>query len=199
MASDKRPAALKDLRLSSSNYEWILWETLRRYAPVAGVPSWEKQNDGSFKHVISNLVAALQDASVFSDPLEFKNRGAAMYENKLKNTGMPWAGPAVHQFSTGSADTAAPHSHNCPAQDLSLRIIKAFLEAFIESGGHLGWSAVDDSITVNGYSASAFTLLRRGHTQETGCAFFPSCPSGYQKVSSKYCSWGRYKRTCQVP
>merc|ERR1711924_73854 len=118
MASDKRPVALKDVRLSTSNYEWILWETFRRYNPVAGVPSWEKQEDGSFKHVVPKLTAAFQDASVFDNPLEFKNRGVAVYESRLKNTGMPWAGPAVHKLSTGAPDTAAPHSHNCPAQDL---------------------------------------------------------------------------------
>merc|ERR1711988_1639916 len=75
-ASSRRHDSLKNLRLDNSNYIWILWETLRRYAPVAGVPSWQKQDDGSFKHVVPNLYAALQDASVFTSPLEFKDRGA---------------------------------------------------------------------------------------------------------------------------
>jgi len=198
MAPASRHDSLKNLNLNSNNFEWILWETLRRYAPVAGVPSWEKQEDGGFKHVVPMLTAAFQDTSVFDSPLEFKNRGMDVYADKLHSTGMPWAGPAVHKFSDGTADTAAPHSHNCPAQDLSFRIMKAFLEAFIESGGSLGWAAVDDDITVNSYSASSFTLLKKGLTQESGCAFVPSCQSGYSKVSSRWCSWGRRSFTCRV-
>lgn len=198
MASDRRPESLKDLRLSSGNYQWILWETLRRYAPVAGVPSWEKRDDGSFKHVVPKLTAALQDTSVFPNPLEFKNRGADVYENKLRNTGLPWAGPAVSRSANGVPDTAASHSHNCPAQDLSFRIMKAFLLAFIDAGGASGWSAVDESISVNAYAASSFTLLKRGHTQVTDCAYFPACDAGYSWVSTSYCSWGRRVWTCQV-
>jgi hypothetical protein len=196
-ASSRRHNSLENLRLDSSNYIWILWEALRRYAPVAGVPSWQKQDDGSFKHVVPNLYAALQDASVFTSPLEFKDRGAAVYAH-LKDTGMSWAGPAVQRFSDGTSDTAAPHSHNCPAQDLSFRMMKAFLEIFIERGGSLGWSAEDDSITVTSYGASSFTLLKRGHTYETDCHWFPSCNTGYSQVSYKWCSWGRRRYTCEV-
>jgi hypothetical protein len=200
-ADDSRQQDLKGVRLSTDNYEWILWETLRRYAPVAGVPSWEKQADGSFKHVVPKLTAALQDSSVFEDPLEFKNRGQAAYESKLNRTGLPWAGPAVHEFSEGpgKADSAAPHSHNCPAQDLSLRIMKAFLKAFIARGGSMGWAAVDDSISVNNYAASSFSLIRRGHEHSTGCMLLPECEAGYSWVKTDYCSWGRRSWTCQVP
>jgi hypothetical protein len=196
-ASSRRHSSLKNMRLDSSNYIWILWESLRRYAPVAGVPSWQKQDDGSFKHVVPNLYAALQDASVFTSPLEFKDRGAAVYAN-LKDTGMSWAGPAVQRFSDGTADTAAPHSHNCPAQDLSFRMMKAFLEKFIEHGGSLGWSAEDDSISVTSYGASSFKLLKRGHTYETDCHWFPSCNRGYSRASYRWCSWGRSRYTCEV-
>merc|ERR1712232_687914 len=171
MASDRRPDSLKDLRLGSSNYEWILWESLRRFAPVAGVPSWEKRGDGTFKHVVPKLDAALQDKSVFEDPSVFKNRGAATYDGKLKNTGLPWAGPAVSRFPNGTSDTAGAHSHNCPAQHLSARMMNVFLESFIERGGALGWTAVDGAISVNAYGASSFTLLKRGHTQTTDCAY----------------------------
>lgn len=196
--SSRRPNSLKGLSLDSDNYMWILWETLRRYAPVAGVPSWQKQDDETFKHVVPNLLAALQDASIFESPLEFKDRGAGVYKNKLKDTGMPWAGPAVQRFSDGTANTAAPHSHNCPAQDLSFRMMKAFLELFIESGGSLGWSAMDDSITVTAYGASSFKLLKRGHTYETDCYWLPSCKAGYSQATYEWCSWGRSRYTCKV-
>merc|ERR1711988_281848 len=200
MDSKNRHQSLTDVQLSQDNYEWILWETLRRYAPVAGVPSWEKQQDGSFKHIIPDLASALRDSSEFPQPRDFINRGADVYESKVKGTGMPWAGPAVHKFSDGTSGTAAPHSHNCPAQDLSFLILKTFLNAFIARGGSSGWAAVDSgSITVNGYGASSFTLLKRGHQHVTACSFLPSCDDGYSWASTEYCSWGRRKWTCQVP
>merc|ERR1711879_669277 len=88
-------------------------------------------------------------------------------------------------------DTAAAHSHNCPAQHLSFRMMNVFLESFIERGGALGWTAVDGAISVNAYGASSFTLLKRGHTQTTDCEYAPSCEAGYSWVSTSWCSWGR--------
>lgn len=204
MADASRPSDLQGLTLSSENYLWILMETLRKFAPVAGVPFWEMQDDGSFKHVVPNVAQALMDSSVFENPLTFKNRGMEKYQSTIIEAGMPWAGPAIHSLANGSFDTAAPHSHNCPGQQLSLKIMKAVIEAFIERGavqlgGSSGWSAVDSSaISVTGYSASAFTLLKRGHSHTTGCAIFPSCNAGYAWVSTQYCSWGRRDWTCKV-
>jgi hypothetical protein len=199
MAMESKHASLKNEALSTSNYLWILMEALRKYAPVAGVPSWDKESDGNFKHVVPNLAQALMDSSVFDQPLEFKNRGADVYESKLMKTGMPWAGPAIQRFSDGTFDTAAPHSHNCPAQDLSFRMMKAFIEAFIAKGGSSGWSAVDaSSISVTAYGPSSFSLVKKGLTHTTGCAFSPSCKPGYSWVSTDYCWWGRRDWTCTV-
>jgi len=199
MADGIRHDSLKQLTLDQDNYVWILWETLRRYAPVAGVPSWEKMEDGSFKHVIPNLEVALKDSTLFDSPLEFKDRGSAVYQSKLRNTGMPWAGPAVQLNTDGNADTSAPHSHNCPAQDLSFRMMKAFIEAFIANGGSLGWSAMASaSITITNFGPSAITLLKRGLTHKTGCAYFPTCQDGYSRVSTEFCWWARRDWTCKV-
>merc|ERR1711879_817920 len=96
-----------------------------------------------------------KDSSIFDAPLEFKNRGADVYRDMLQDTGMPWAGPAVQRVSDGSADTALPHSHNCPAQDLSFRMMKAFIKSFIARGGSKGWAAGEsDSISVTSYGPS---------------------------------------------
>jgi hypothetical protein len=199
MASENKHDSLRDVSLDTSNYVWILWETLRKYAPVAGVPSWEKQEDGHFKHLIPNIAQALMDGSVFEDPLVFKDRGLDLYEDKLQSTGMPWAGPAVARFSDGTTDTALPHSHNCPAEDLSFRMMKAFLGAFIAKGGSSGWAAEDsESVTVTVYGASAVTLRKRGLTHRTGCAFAPSCNAGYSWVATEWCSWGRRGWLCEV-
>merc|ERR1712066_282943 len=197
MAPDRRHESLQDVRLDNSNYEWILWETLRRYAPVAGVPSWEKEV-GGFKHVIPNLAMGLRDSSIFDNPLEVQHRSQATYD-RVRRSGMPWAGPAVQNYATEAADTSAPHSHNCPAQDLSLRIMQAFLGALVAKGGSSGWVAFEsDAITINDYSPSAFSLLRRGHTRQSGCAYFPSCPDGYSWVSTAWCGWTQRDWTCTV-
>jgi len=197
MVNENRHDSLKQITLNADNYEWILWETLRRYAPVAGVPSWEEQVDG-FKHVIPNLVTALRDSSIFESPLDFKHRDQATYD-RMHSTGMPWAGPAVQNYAAGAPDTSAPHSHNCPAQDLSLRIMRAFLQAFVAKGGSSGWAAVESgSITITDYSASAVSLLRRGLVLQTGCVYFPSCPDGYSRVSSAWCGWTQRNWTCEV-
>lgn len=34
-------------------------------------------------------------------------------------------------------------------------------------------------------------------TSTTGCSYFPSCPSGFEKTSSEWCSWGRRKFHCK--
>jgi len=198
MDESNKHDSLRGVELGFDNYEWILWETLRKYAPVAGVPYWEHRADGSgMDHVITNVAQALMDASVFPEPLEFKNRGLPFYHAKMANTsgtnaGMGWAGPAI----APSKDTAHPHSHNCPAQDLSFRMLTSFFKAFIVAGP---WSAVDrDGITVSAYRASGFSVLKRGLQHKTGCQFFPSCRSGYQRVSTKWCWWGRRDWTCRV-
>jgi len=37
-------------------------------------------------------------------------------------------------------------------------------------------------------------------TTTTNCAYFPSCPSGFKKTSSSWCSWGKRKYKCsQTP
>jgi len=201
MASENKHDSLKQISLDTSNYEWILWEALRKYAPVAGVPSWERQEEGQFKHVVPNVAQALMDESVFVDPLIFKDRrDSAVYQDRLESTGMPWAGPAVQRFSDGTPDTALPHSHNCPAQDLSFRMMKAFLEAFIAKGGSSGWAAADTaSISVTVYGASDMTLRRRGLTHRTGCSYAPQCNDGFSWVATEWCSWGRRNWLCEVP
>jgi len=198
-ATENRHDSLNGVSLGSDNYEWILWETLRKYAPVAGVPSWEKQEDGSFKHVVSNVAQALMDSSVFENPMEFEDRGSAVYKSTLQDAGMPWAGPAVQKFSDGTADIAAPHSHSCPAQDLSFRMMKAFIKAFIANGDTSGWAATEaSSITVTSYGPSSFTLLKRGLKYKTGCVMNPSCKPGYSWVKTKWGWYGCRNWTCKV-
>lgn len=205
MADSNKPDDLKGLTLNKNNYVWILLETLRKYAPVAGVQFWEEHSDGSFRHIIPNVAQALMDSSIFKDPLSFKHRDMALYQSTIIDAGMPWAGLAVQKMADGSSDSAAPHSHNCPVQQLSFKIMKVFLEALMERGateldGSTGWSAIESSaISLTLYSPSDFTLLKRGLSHTTGCEVFPACKAGYSWVSTKDCSWAERDWTCKVP
>ena len=202
MSDSNKHASLKGQRLSLNNFEWIMWETLRKYAPVAGVPSWIPSNGNDWQHVIPNVAAALTDADVFENPMQFKNRGIAKYHQTMMkngdvpNAGIGWAGPAIHKNSNGEFDTAAPHSHNCPAQDLSFRLMKAFVKEFVNAGP---WSAVDaDDISVTAYSASGFKLLKTGMSYNTSYSYKPSCKEGYSWVSTRWKWWGQRSWTCKV-
>ena len=196
MAEANKPDSLKsDV---AADEDWVLWETLRKYAPVAGVPFWERAVDGGLTHVIPNVAQALMDSSVFPEPLVFKNRGLGFYHTTMgrtsaPNAGMGWAGSAI----ASDKDTANPNSHNCPAQDLSFKLMKSFLKAFERAGP---WSAVDsDEITVNQNGISGFTLLKKGLRHSTGCQWRPKCNDGYVYSSTNWsCWWGKRDWTCVV-
>jgi len=201
MSESNKFPHLKEKGVDAST-PWVLWETLRKYAPVAGVPFWERPNAGdSLRHVIPNVAQALMDSSVFSEPLEFRNRGLSHYIKTMRDTttahaGMGWAGPAI----AADHDTANPNSHNCPAQKLSFKIMETFLTAFVESNRkNGGWSAIKpDEISVNANGISTFTLLKKGTIKTTGCNYFPKCSEGYEWKSTKWCWWGRRSWTCVV-
>lgn len=208
MAEGNKHESLRGQELSMSNYEWIMWETLRKYAPVAGVPFWTSRKglnvpDGAdWDHIIPNVAAALDDATVFENPGEFKNRGirkyheAMMKTDDIENAGMGWAGPAIAKNANGEFDTGAPHSHNCPAQDLSFRLMKAFIREFVKQGP---WKAANaDDVAVSGYKPDNVSLLKKGLKHNTGCSFMPKCRDGFSWVKTSWCWWGGRDYTCEV-
>ena len=170
-------------------------ESLRMYAPVAGVPFWssEKMANGDWSHVIPVVAAALSDATKFPDPTVFKNRGHEVYtklmlkNGDVDNAGMGWAGPAIAKNAAGEFDTSAPNSHNCPAQDLSIRMIKAFIEEYAAVASD--YKVINaDTLSVNANGGGSTKFVRPGLQYTTECALMPEkCRSGFSKVSTKWC------------
>lgn len=148
-AKSKWPA-LRDLTLSDATVEGVLWETLRMYPPVAGFPYWEKVG-GKWVHQIPNVAVALGDESVFSDPGSFKIRSLAEY----RDNSIGWLDHATYPNGDSPESIRAPHSHRCPGKDLSFQIMLAFLKEFAAAGP---WERQEDTIDVNAYRTTPFTL-----------------------------------------
>lgn len=130
----------------------FIWETLRRYPPVAGVPRWITDDHGStWKHQIANVLQALQDANVFPDPLEYRlGRPGLNHEDNTLSIG--WA-----DFALVNGDVSDPNSHSCPGKKLSFQMIAAFIQEFQAAGP---WKVDNAAITLSSYGSSGFTLRR---------------------------------------
>jgi len=130
----------------------FIWETLRRYPPVSGVPRWITDDQGAtWKHQIASVHQALQDPNNFPDPLEYRlGRPGLNHEDSTLSIG--WA-----EFAMVNGDVSDPNSHSCPAKQLSFRMITAFLQEFEAAGP---WEVDDPIITLNSYGSSGFTLRK---------------------------------------
>jgi len=129
----------------------LIWEVLRRFPPVAGVPYWVENKAGTaWEHEIPNLQMALQDPSVFPEPLAFR-------------PGRPGLSHANSSLSIGFADAALAggnvshrDSHACPGKRLTLALLQAFLQEF----SAYRWKADSTGIQLNSYSTSGFVLRK---------------------------------------
>lgn len=130
-----------------------MWETLRRYAPVAGFPRWITNDDGdTWEHQIPNCSMALLDPTVFPEPLEFILGRPGLNAQDWSRS-INWADPAIV-----NNDTCHPDSHCCPGKELSQEIIIAFMQEFVAAGP---WET-DDTISINSLKASPFILRKTG-------------------------------------
>mmetsp|Transcript_78969 Transcript_78969/g.218563 ORF Transcript_78969/g.218563 Transcript_78969/m.218563 type:complete len:572 (-) Transcript_78969:180-1895(-) len=129
----------------------LVWETLRRYPPVAGVPFWsENEQQTAWTHEIPNLQQALQDPSVFPNPLEFRpGRPGLNHANNSLSIGFA-------DFAFADNDVSNQDSHACPGKNLTLAILQAFLQEFSK----YSWVADDTNIKFNSYSTDSFTLRK---------------------------------------
>lgn len=129
----------------------LIWETLRRYPPVAGVPYWVENKDQiTWRHEIPNLQMALQDPSVFPDPLAFRLRRPGMnHANNSLSIGFA-------DFALVDNDVSNRDSHACPGKKLTLALLQAFLQEF----SAYRWKADSSDIRLNSYASSGFTLRK---------------------------------------
>jgi len=146
-SSVPRPLAATD----EAGMQDLIWEVLRRYPPVAGVPTWVTDDDGqTWVHEIANVQQALQDPSVFPEPLEFRlGRPGLSHANSSLSIGFA-------DFAMVDGDVSHPASHACPGKNLALSIMLAFLQEF----SAYQWTVDSANIRLNSYSTSGFTLRK---------------------------------------
>ena len=144
-----------DFELTDGNIEPFVYETVRRFPPVAGVPSWDRRTN---THTVIDLHTASLDDAAWGDgdadgAMAFKLR--PLHEYHAKHVG--WANQALERAKNG-----APFSRACPAKDMSVSIMCAFLRAFVKSGGmrrwRLGGGQTPRDIKITAYSATAVQL-----------------------------------------
>lgn len=150
-SSPAAPLKLSDMAKDGASHDFML-ETIRRFAPVAGVPWWTTPDGGrTWRHEIPNVMMAMVDPAVFPDPLAF-TPGRPGLNHLDESLSMNWAEPAVV-----NGDVANPRSYGCPGRQLSIQIIKAFIQELAAAGP----LTVDNpKITLNAYESSGWTLRR---------------------------------------
>jgi cytochrome P450 len=129
----------------------LIWETLRRFPPVSAVPYWATDDSGlTWTRKIANVGQALQDPSVFSEPLAVRlGRPGLNHEDSQLSIGFA-------DFATVAGNASHQDAHACPGKKLALAILEAFLQEFLV---HL-WEAESTDIKLDSFSTSGFTLRK---------------------------------------
>lgn len=131
-------------------------EVIRRFPPVAGFPSWDRETN---LHTIVDLLmvqADTEDADGWGPTArDFVLRPMAEYHSKS----MAWA-----DFANVGGDSGNPHSHVCPAKDLSFLMVRELLRGFVRRGGYRCWetSVHFSDVSMNGYTATKLNLSHVG-------------------------------------
>ena len=112
-----------------STCDQVVWETIRMYPPVLGVPVWDHGHatgnatghaTGAPERVVAQLHLAMHDASVFHDPSKFQLRAPGLYRQYSES----FAESASHAAVGGD-------SRNCPGKELALAILSSFATHFL--------------------------------------------------------------------
>jgi len=140
-----------DFELQESQVTAFVLEVVRRFPPVAGFASWDRQTN---HHVMVDLWMSSLDERADgwgTTARDFKLRSMADYHQKH----VAWADMAVVD-----GDNAHPFSRICPAKDLSIVMVVEFLKAFLRHGGQPCWRTQQAAaeISIDGYGASTVSL-----------------------------------------
>lgn len=132
------------------NIRSLLMEAMRLHPVVTTVPYWVKGDDtstgqGTWEHEAVWIDRALADPSVFPEPDAFLlNRpGQGSTDESSTSNSIAWA-----EFALVDGKNDHPHSHGCPAKDLSINMIVAFVQEYHAAGP---WRVVDDNIHFDYY------------------------------------------------
>jgi hypothetical protein len=150
-STENRPSDLQ--RVSATDEDSIkdfMWEAMRRNPPVAGVPRWVIEEDGSNWHQVANVEQAMGDEREFPDPLTFK-MGRPGLNSQDNSKSLFFADAAIV-----NNDTCHPDSHLCPGKNLALESIIAFWQEFLLDN----WSTDNPNVSV-GYNLTTQMDLYR--------------------------------------
>lgn len=141
----------------------FMWETLRKYAAVAGVPRWVTDDGGAtWQHEIPNIEQAVKDPKVFENPFEFKLRRPGLnHQNHEKS--LFWA-----DFALVDNDVCHPDSHACPGKQLAQEMIIACMQEFFLAGP---WGT--DSPQKVGYLPTGTFVLKKLRPERAGAEGAP--------------------------
>jgi len=134
--------------LTSADLYKFVWEVIRRFPPVGGFPSWDRNSN---LHTVADLAMAAQDTEAWgADTGSFKLRPISLYHDKSTM----WADLAI------DGDERGAHGRSCPAKELSMVIAREFLTAFMARGNTKCWTPdkSPDDVSINGFAATEFTL-----------------------------------------
>lgn len=137
--------------LKEADLTKFVLEVIRRFPPVSGFPSWDRQTN---QHVVIDLFMAnldTRDDGWGSDAREFRLRSLSEYHQKH----VGWADQAIVNGENGHA-----FSRVCPAKDLSIVMVVEFLRAFLRHGGQQCWltAQAPSDVTIDSYSATTVSL-----------------------------------------
>lgn len=152
-----KPASLLGVDFSKDqNIRSLMFESMRYHPPVTVMPIWTTADGGyTWQHELICLDRALADPMVFPDPDVFiLNRPYAEWHS------VAWA-----DFAIVNGDNANGDSHACPAKELSISMVIAFVKEYFVTGP---WIVQDDDITFTYYGSSGFTVTKEFASDTSG-------------------------------
>jgi len=149
--TSNKPESIKGVDFKKEeNIRSLMMEAMRFHPVVTTVPYWitssgTSTGQGRWEHEAVCIDRALADPAVFQDPDTFMlNRpGQGSTDESSTSNSIAWA-----EFACIDGKIGHPFSHCCPAKDLSINMIVAFVQEYHAAGP---WRVVDDNINFDYY------------------------------------------------
>jgi len=174
-----------NFQLKESQILPFVLETVRRFPPVAGFPSWDRKTN---THTAVNLLMSSADESPEAwgpTAKKFVMRPIKEYHDKS----IAWA-----DFALVNGDNGHPFSHACPAKDLSIMMVAEFLRVWVRQGGKQCWNSnvKSSAVIVNCYRTTVFNLTNTCQAPTPITCADPNsmsvCPQDNMELKDALCS-----------
>merc|ERR1711879_561160 len=145
--SNKRQPCLDGVDFTQEgNIRSLMMEAMRYHPPVTVLPTWVKDESNTWQHELICLDRALADPAVFPEPDTF------MLNRPEEKISMSWAGCALVD-----GDKAHPNSRACPAQELGINMVVAFVKEYQAAGP---WIVENDNFKISYYGTGGFKVTK---------------------------------------